>query len=582
MLCNPVYLSSSRITALLISFGLGLTSSSAAQFTRVEGDWFAASGGPSQGIGWTDYDNDGYPDVVVTNMLYPTGYDNWLYHNDGGISLETDLTSIVSNDGGPSRAPTWGDYDNDGDPDLFLTNLGSRENFLYRNDGLSGFAKVTGETVNQHAGASTSASWLDYDNDGDLDLYVSNYGSNLLLRNDAGSFTSMTDIGPAVTDAFDSYGVACGDYDNDGDVDLFVAVVGEGSPNKDNHLYTNNGDGTFTTVTGQDIVSDGGQSCSGSWGDYDNDGDLDLFVSNLGLNPNFLYCNNGDGTFAAVSTGCVVTDIGYSFGSAWGDYDNDGDLDLYVANYVYGVSTENFLYTNDGAGNFERVVGTAIATDVIASFGVAWADFDRDGDLDLAVANAANDNENNTFYINNGNGNNWVNLKLVGRASNTSAIGAKVRLKAAVGGSPVWQMREVSGQTGYCSQNDLNVHFGVGDAVEIDSLRIEWPSGIVQVLESVPANQFMTIVEPCCMGRVGDVNASGEDDPTIGDVSMLIDAKFIAGSCDGLVTCLTEADINQSGGTDPTCDDITIGDVSYLIDYLFITGSTAMTLPDCL
>ncbi|MFB0515579.1 MAG: LamG-like jellyroll fold domain-containing protein, partial [Candidatus Neomarinimicrobiota bacterium] len=210
-------------------------------------------------------------------------------------------------------------------------------------------------------------------------------------------------------------------------------------------LYVNNGDGTFTKVTTGPPVSDGGYSRGASWGDYDNDGDLDLFVTNSGKN-NFLYANNGDGTFAKVTSGPPVSDGGLSYGAAWGDYDNDGDLDLFVAN---------------------------------------------------------SEGENNFLYANNGSANHWINLQLVGTRSNISAIGAKVHLKAIIGGVPIWQLNEISGQSGFCGQNSLNAEFGLGDATVIDSIRIEWPSGIVWDTTNVGVDQFLTITEPVQIPTTG-------------------------------------------------------------------------------
>jgi hypothetical protein len=190
-----------------------------------------------------------------------------------------------------------------------------------------------------------------------------------------------------------------------------------------------------------------------AWGDYDNDGWLDLFVANLGpLDPisrvsiapedNFLYHNNGDGTFTKITSGSLVHDLGYSTGCAWADYDNDGFLDLFVSN---GWGTKS---------------------------------------------------ENNFLYRNNGNTNNWINVRLVGTVSNRSAIGAKVRVEATIAGSTLWQMREISGGSNYGSQNDMRANFGLGDATNVETLRIEWPSGTVQELHAVAAKQFLTIAEP--------------------------------------------------------------------------------------
>jgi hypothetical protein len=223
-----------------------------------------------------------------------------------------------------------------------------------------------------------------------------------------------------------------------------------GNINENNFLYHNNGDGTFTHMTSNvvgSIASDPGGMDQAAWGDYDNDGYLDLFVtSTIGLdgsnpNGNYLYHNNGDGSFTRILTGTPVEDVSNAVGCAWGDYDNDGFLDLFVAN------------------------GGVVAS------------------------------ENNALYHNNGNANNWLKVKCVGTVSNRSAIGAKVRAKATIGGKTFWQLREINTGSGIC-QNALEAHFGLGYATNVETLRVEWPSGIVQEFPNVPAKRFLTITEP--------------------------------------------------------------------------------------
>ncbi|MCH7498070.1 MAG: VCBS repeat-containing protein, partial [Candidatus Marinimicrobia bacterium] len=235
-------------------------------------------------------------------------------------------------------------------------------------------------------------------------------------------------------------------------------------------------------------VCDGCSSIGASWGDYDNDGDLDLFVANSSDQNNDLYTNEGNGLFTKVVGVPIVSDAGWSRSGLWGDYDNDGDLDLFVTNF-----DDNFLYVNEGAGTFSKVTTGLLVTDGRASLGAAWGDYDNDGWLDLIVANRAS--RPNNIYSNKGSGNHWINIALTGTQSNVSAIGAKVFAKATISGNPVWQLREVASQTGFLSQNSLNVEFGLGNATTIDSVRVEWPSGIVQVLTGVAADQFLSLTE---------------------------------------------------------------------------------------
>src|SRR5439155_143910 len=203
-------------------------------------------------------------------------------------------------------------------------------------------------------------------------------------------FTAITN-GPVVKDGGDSTGCAWGDYDNDGFLDLFVS----NEQGQNNFLFHNNGDGSFAKIISGNIVNDGGASYGCTWGDYDNDGFLDLFVANLNEN-NFLYHNNGDGTFTKVTSGRIVSDGGASQGCAWGDYDNDGLLDLFVANR----NQINFLYHNDGNGAFTAITNGAIVNDVDYSWSPAWVDYDNDGFLDLFVANgpASGAGQNDFLY----------------------------------------------------------------------------------------------------------------------------------------------------------------------------------------
>jgi len=192
---------------------------------------------------------------------------------------------------------------------------------------------------------------------------------------------------------------------------------------------------------------------------------------------------------------------------------------------------------------------------------------------------------NDILYLNNGNSNHWITVKPVGTISNRSAVGVKVRCKATINGQPVWQLQELQTMTGLRAQPPLELHFGLGDATVIDSLKLEWPSsGIVQVLENVAADQFLIVTERCCEGRVGDANGEGEypDEITLGDIMLLVDVKFVSSDCSKL-PCLAEADVNQDGGDNPNCDDhVTLGDIMTLVDFLFITCPENGTLPECL
>jgi hypothetical protein len=243
-------------------------------------------------------------------------------------------------------------------------------------------------------------------------------------------------------------------------------------------------------------------SAAVAWGDYDNDGFLDAFISINPQGKNLLYHNNGDGTFTLVTNSVIGSEIGSSTGCAWGDYDNDGWLDLFVArtgtdsNFNIVAHENNWLYHNNGDGTFTKVTSGSLVNEIGPSFGAAWGDYDNDGFVDLFVSNGfIISSANNFLYHNNGNSNNWINFRLVGTVSNRSAIGAKVRVKATISGKTFWQMREISGGSGHGSQNDLRANFGLGDATNVDLVRIEWPSGIVQTMTNIASKQFLTVVE---------------------------------------------------------------------------------------
>ena len=457
-------------------------------FTRVTSGPLVSDLGGFLGAAWGDYDGDGYVDLFVANNQKQ----NLLFHNNGNGSFSKITAGEILTDRAVSYSATWGDYDNDGDLDLFVANRGGG-NFLYQNDGAN-FTRIKDGPIATDSFGSISASWGDYDNDGDLDLFVANVAAhNLLYQNNGnGTFTKITS-GPIVTDrVVDSVVGLWGDYDNDGDIDLYV--VNGWFALYANFLYRNEGNGNFTKITAGRIVTDVEGSTGGSWGDYDNDGYLDLYVCNsVNDAANSLYHNNGNGTFTKITGGDLVTDLGHSTGSSWIDYDNDGDLDLFVVN-VFGAT--NKLYRNNGDGTFTKVTSGAIVTDANFSFGCGWADYDNDGDQDVYVTNGGiSQTWRNFFYRNDGNQNQWLTIQCKGMASNTSAIGAVVRVKATIAGKAVWQKRQIAGQTGFLGQNCLSASFGLGEAVTIDSLVIDWPSGRKQVQTNIAPKQILLVTE---------------------------------------------------------------------------------------
>lgn len=450
------------------------------------------------------------------------------------FSIRTDVP--MYEEGKTSWASSWGDYDNDNDLDLYVSNYYD-QNFLYRNDGSGVFTKVTTGALVLSAVGHWSSTWVDYDNDKDLDLYVINSytDNNELLRNNGnGTFTSISSV---ITNTSNGLGnnAAWADTDRDGDLDLFIANGSNSdvnTRNKNNSFYINNGDGTFTQNTTSIIASDGGFSQYGSFADYDNDGDPDLIVINT-FQDNFFYENNGDGSFTKVFDKPFLSTGEQPLTACWGDLNNDGYADLVIGSY-----TDSRIYFNNGdktfrAGTFPNLSGNATGVslgdfnndgflDVLfirtgqnslyylnngdetfsntnagdltsapldyTNTG-AVADYDNDGDLDVYINN---DNSTNLLFENQEVTNHWIGFRLIGRQSNWQGIGAKVMIEV----NNRWQTREISTPTSYRTQSSILAHFGIGSASCIEQMRVIWPSGKIQHINTIRRrNVYLTIDE---------------------------------------------------------------------------------------
>lgn len=466
--------------------------SSQTTFTKVTTGPVVNDGGISFGGMWADYDNDNKVDLFVANMASAPGQRNFLYHNEGNGVFIKIITGNIVTDSGKSFGGSWGDYDNDGRIDLYVANYNNQNEFLYHNDGAGIFTKISTGIIVTEGGNSNSCGWIDVNNDGKLDMCVTNYGQRRFLytNNGDGTFTKIT-AGAFVNDVSPSISSNWGDYNNDGRADVFVANAGQIT--WPNFFYRNDGGNNLTKITDLNVSIDTGKSFSGSWGDFNNDGYLDLYVANDEFRNSYLYKNNGDATFTRILHGPVATEGFYSACGTWADFNNDGWLDLFISRWQ---NQNNYLYFNNGDGTFSKVTTGNIVNDAGNSFGCSTADYDNDGDLDLFVANI--NNENNFLYRNNAtneNTNKWISIKCVGTISNRSAIGARVYVRANINGTPVGQIREVSSQMGYNSQNDARSHFGLGGASVIDTIKVTWPSGSVNTFTNINPNQFVTITE---------------------------------------------------------------------------------------
>jgi hypothetical protein len=514
-----------------------VTSEAGIRFTHNSGragkKWLPETMG--SGCAFFDANADGWLDVFLVNSkdwtargrrslpaLYLNNRNGTFTNATTGSGLDVELYGM---------GVSIGDYDNDGDDDLYLTALeGDR---LYRNEGKGKFRDITATSGIRNANFGTTAAWFDYDRDGRLDLFVANYvqwtqkgdlwcsldgatksyctpesykgTSSKLYRNLGGGKFEDASARAGVADPNSkSLGIAVLDYNGDGWPDLFVA--NDTQPNK---LYRNNKNGTFTeeglsagVAFGEDGVARGAMGVDAA--DYDRSGRTHLLVGNFSNQMLGLYRNEGNGLFvdeAPRSTVGRASLLSLAFGVFFMDYDLDGYLDIFAAN---GHIDEEIgrvqpkvqfkqvphLFRNLGKGKFVETTGNSgdLARAMVAR-GAAYGDYDRDGDLDLLISN--NHGPAVLFRNEGGNRNKWLCVRLAGVKSNRNGIGAVIRVESA--GGRQWRM--VHTGSSYCSQSDMAVTFGLGADTEVRSVEVQWPSGQVDKLGRVAANQFITVEE---------------------------------------------------------------------------------------
>lgn len=504
------------------------------------------------GAGFADIDNDGDLDLYIVNI--PGSFTepllktvaktekskNMLYRNNGNGTF-TDITeSAKVGDTGYGMGCVFADYNGDGYVDLYVTNCG--ENVLYRNNGDSTFTDVT-----QSAGVkcplwSTGASFADYDGDNDLDLYVCNYVNydldkfqqqkeeslqwgklvpnalnpsvfepqdNVLYRNNGDdTFTDVTENAGVTAHGGRSMQAVFSDFDQDYDMDLYVA-----NDTSDNHIYRNDGNGTFTDVSAESWAADFRGSMGLAAGDYDADGDIDLFISHWIDQEYVLYRNLlkedapanrirfVDESYSAMLAEVTLKEIGW--GTALFDYDNDGDLDIFVANGSTFqaldepevlIPQHNQLFRNEGDGTFIDVSQiTGIRNIPLrVSRGTAFGDYDNDGDVDIFIVN---NYDEPTLLRNNAsslkNSNNWLQVELVGTGKNRNAIGAKILLNT----SYSTLIQEIYAGDSYMSSNSLIAEFGLGKVNQVQMLHVIWTDGKKQTVKDIAVNQLIRITQ---------------------------------------------------------------------------------------
>ncbi|MDP6595336.1 MAG: CRTAC1 family protein [Candidatus Poribacteria bacterium] len=494
------------------------------------------------GVAFFDYNNDGNADLYLVNGAPLPGYPttaapptNQLYRNNGDGTF-ADLTQLAGvGDTGYGHGCATGDYDLDGDLDLYVTNYGP--NVLYRNNGDGTFTDVSQSAGVDSSLWGTSCAFADYDCDGDLDLYVVNYiefdlatnpwcglkesdiraycepnsfrgVSDILYQNNGdGTFTDVSRtagiLNPDISfeSAGKGLGVTWGDYDNDGYPDLYIA-----NDSTENFFYRNNKDGTFEEI-GFMIgvaVSENGIPENGmgtAFGDLNNDGWLDLIVTNYADQTNTLYRNDGDGFFTDITRPSKTGLVSFPY-LGWAafflDYDNDGYQDLYVANgHLHDNLTQleqegtyaqpDLLFQNSADASLTEVAQTLgdIGQPAI-SRGAALADYDLDGDMDLLITTS--NGRPRLLRNDGGNQNNWIRFRV-----NGAAIGTRIIIKAELSNTMVQQLKEVGNNSGYLSQSEMPLHFGLGQANQVEQATIRFPNGQMQHIYDLAVNQTVEI-----------------------------------------------------------------------------------------